>query len=494
MSIAIDKHFNQDTGTSINNIIKVTTALGDSLQEATDKYARLAFAGQQSAMGVSKFTDAVISGASAMQQYGVDVAEVAGIMSTIQKHYEKMGLSPQYAGNQATNFISGISQGISGMDPSMKALIAQRMFPELTGVDAKQKWEDGFKRARQTGSEDFVTRTLLSLRQWASEGGKTRSQAIRLIESKIGDNRTAAGLYDATTELAKGNKLSDLSVEQQGLIKNALSTESEKISDLAKLTRDLTNAIAQIGQGLLKVLAGLVGAIILSLRYLPEIIMAVLPGGDKTFLQKLNEKYDVMTASMGAGIGQAQTGLQDAAKALGKEFGDDLKPIIEAIKWKAPTEGGRGMITSVDEAKSALSELKDDFMQIMADEDFRRQLNNQAEMNRAHLKAWFLRRLYDLNSSSLGMSINDNPEKEAQDAYSRWEDANVYAEDLPDIIAKRERLRAQKRSEEITPPELEDQSSEMAPEGGAGAKIDGALVKTAADKFAAGQSPPGGGF
>jgi hypothetical protein len=491
MSIALDKHFNQDTGTSISNITKITTSLGDSLQEATDKYSRIAFAGQKSAMGISKFTDTIISGASAMQQYGVDVAEVAGIMGTIQKHYEKMGLSPQYAGNQATNFINGISQGIAGMDPSMKAMIAQRMFPELTGVDARQKWEDGFKRARQSGSEDFVTRTLLSLREWASQGGKTRAQAIRLIESKIGDNRTAAGLYDATTELAKGNKLSELSVEQQGLIKNALSTESEKISDLAKLTRDLTNAISAIGQGLLKVLAGLVGAIVLSIKYLPEIIAAALPTGDKKFLVDIRAQYDKLGDSMSAGIDAANTGLKDAAAAMKTEFKNDLQPIIDVLKWDAPSEGGVKTITSAAEAKAALKELKDDFLQMFTDEEFKRQLDIQAAQGYAHVKAWFLRKLYDLNSSSFGRSLNENPEQAILDSHDSWEDAAVAAEDLPDKLAAVEKARYKGRAKENASPEYDDYQTEM-PEnvGGANAKVDGGLIKTASNKAEAQRVPP----
>jgi hypothetical protein len=155
------------------------------------------------------------------------------------------------------------------------------------------------------------------------------------------------------------------------------------------------------------------------------------------------------------------------------------------------------MITSIEEAKSAFSELNADFMQIMGDEEFRRQLSNQAEMNRANIKAWFLKKLYALNASSMGQSywgnFTDNPEKVAQESYSDWEDANVRAADLPDIIAEREKERYRKRAEENRSPELDEYQTEMPTSGGASAKVDGKLVQTATLNASKAKVSPNGG-
>jgi len=385
-TIALDKHFNLDTGTSMTNVIKITTALGESLQSATDKYIKLGFAGQRSAMGISKFTDAVISGASAMQQYGVDIEDVADLMGKIQKHYEAMGLSPQYAGAQATQVVNGISQGMASMSPSMKAVLAQQMFPELTALDALQKWEDGFKRVAEGGGDTFVTQATVLMRNWAAEGGRSRSQAIRIMEYNGIDNRTAATLYDLGDKLSKTNKLSELTKDEQHRLKTALGVESEKVSDLAKLTRDLTNAVALIGQGLLKILADLVGVIILGIKMLPLQIMAALPGGgadEKAALKKGDAMFDALILSMGSGVSDISKGLKDAAEATGKEFKDDFKPVLDVLGWKVPTQGGADTSYNPfsEVSKANYSELGGVAVEIATDSALRRQMSFQSSMN-----------------------------------------------------------------------------------------------------------------
>lgn len=369
-TIALDKHFNQDTGTSIGNIIQITTNLGESLQDATDKYAKLAFAGQRSAMGISKFTDAVISGASAMQQYGIDVEDVASIMGTIQKHYEGMGLSPQYAGAQAAQVVGGISQGITNLSPGMKAVLAQQMFPELTALDALQKWEDGFKRAASGENDDFVTKALILMRNWSAEGGRSRSQAIRIMEYQGLDNRTAATLFDIGEKLAQGNRLSELTAEEHGRLKNALLTEGERVSELAKTQRNLTNAIAEVGTGLLKLLTGFLGVLILGFRAIPMAIESLFPWStvQKEDLQRINSQYDALFAHMGAGVDEIVKGVKDAGGAMKNQFGNDFAPITNALNLKIDTRGGETMSLpfggefwrQVGDAAGAVSELISD--------------------------------------------------------------------------------------------------------------------------------------
>jgi len=390
-SIAVDKHFNQKTGTSMSNIIKITTELGDSLDTATDKYVKLAFAGQRSAMGIGRFVDSVISGSSAMQQYGVDVSNVASVMETIRKHYEDMGLDPRYAGNQASQVIGGMSAGLANLNPSMKAVLAQQMFPELNALDALQKWEDGFLRVAEGGGDDFMQKALVLFTQWSSRGGRSRAQSIRVMEYQGMDNRTAATLYDLGEKLARTNDLSELSKDETKHLRRAFMTESQRVSSLHKTQRRLYRAIGEIGRGLIKVLVGLLGVIVTGIRALPDIVSAAVsgsPGQVQTELSRISDQLDTLNAHMGTGVDQIMKGAGMVPGILGKEFGRDFKPLLDALNYKVPTGGGMRPITSLEDADAAAKELGSVFSDLAGDEDFRRQVKDQMTVDFLKNAAW----------------------------------------------------------------------------------------------------------
>jgi len=385
LSMAVDKHFNQDTGTSMNNIIQITTSLGDSLKDATDKYTRLAFAGQRSAMGVSKFTDSVISGASAMQQYGVDVEDVASMMSTVQKHYQDMGLSPQYAGDRATQAVSGLMTSMANMNPAVKALVMQRINPGLSGLDARQAFEDGFKRVISGEDKNFASKAAMALYQYAAEG-RDRSGAIKILEGVAGmQNQPAATLVDTKGELVKVNALTELNQKETANLKNSLITEGERLSALAKMQRELYKAIASIGKGLLKILTGLVGVLVMGFKSLPVLIMALIPGSQVGWaeLNELSRKFDALSTSISSGAQDMKTGFGMLPDIFGKEFSDDLKPLLDVLKYDVPKYASGGVempspFESMEEnarrVKAIKEEMISDITELVADEDTRNML------------------------------------------------------------------------------------------------------------------------
>jgi len=389
-SIAADKHFNQQTGTSMKNIIQLTTSLGDSLGTATDKYVKLAFAGQRSGMGISNFVDSVISGSSAMQQYGVDVENVASVMVTIQKHYKDMGLDPRYAGGQAQQVIGGMAQGLANLNPSMKAVLAQQMFPELSALDALQRWEDGFLRAGDEGGNDFMQRALVEFQKWASEGGRSRSQAIRLMEYQGLDNRTAATVVDLGEKLARTNDLKTLDKNERKRMREAFQTEGQRISGLHKTQRRLYAAIKDIGGGLLKVLVGLVGVLALGIKSIPSIINAALasPAQAKEELTKIATQMDLLESHIGVGVADIVKGVSSLPGIGAKEFGDDLKPIIDSFGYKVFLSGGEGVATSFGDVGRQTSEVLSQVKQLMTDADFRRQVMEQGAVDGLRLTAF----------------------------------------------------------------------------------------------------------
>jgi hypothetical protein len=361
-SIALDKHFNQQTGTSIKNIIQVTTELGGSLRHAALDYTRLAFAGQRSGMGVEKFVNSVLSGASAMQQYGVDLRDVADVMMNIKKHYEDMGLSSQYAGGQASQVVGGLTQSIANLAPGIKAVLAQRMFPELGALQALQTWEDGFKRAARGNDDAFLKRATLALRSWATERGAGRPEAIQLMMLQGLDNRTAATVYDVGEKLAQSNDISRLSTAEQKNLRNAFQTESERISHLEQTERKLYIAVKDIGLGLIKVLVGIYGLLVVGLKSIPSLIKAAIlaisdPLGvtgnrakAENIISDIGERQDILFGHINSGVDDIIRGTGEFGDALADEFKSAFQPLIDA--WKKP---GPAEVHPLDHAGSILN-------------------------------------------------------------------------------------------------------------------------------------------
>jgi hypothetical protein len=349
-TMALDKHFNQQTGTSIQNITVLTQDLGGSLKEVTHEYTRLGFAAQRSGMGINKFVDAVMAGSSGMKQYGVEMKSVADTMTTIQKHYQGMGLSPQYSGGQAAQVVQGLSGGLTNMTPEMKAMLAKQMFPELAVEDAMQKWEDGFKRVAAGEDDNFMQNVYQEMYKWAVGNGRSRSNAIRLMEYQGLDNRTAATVYDLKGEVASTNALKKLSHAERKKMRNAFKTESQKISDLAKLQFKLKQAIAKIGTGLLKVLSALVGNIAVLVKMVPAMLSNMHDRAKMSQISaRANHYFTVLNDHAADGIMDIRRGSKEAAKALGDEFGNksEFKPLIDVLKWKPPVSDFEKTITEI---------------------------------------------------------------------------------------------------------------------------------------------------
>lgn len=385
MSMAIDKHLNQDTGTSIRNIIQISASLGDSLKQSTDKYLRLAFAAQRSGMGIDKFINTVISGASAMQQYGIDVRDVANMMVTVKKHYQDMGLDPQYAGERAAQAVEGLLTGMANMNPGMKGIIMQRLNPGVYGganADAPQAFEDGFRRVVSGEDKKFASRAAMALYQYAAEG-RDRTAAIQILMANAGlSNQSAAALVDTKGEIAKLNALTGLNTKEMENLKNSFITEGERLSNLHKMQRELYVAVGDIGRGLLKVLTGLVGVLALGFKSIPVLVMAIIPGSTVGWedIDRISRKFDDLKVGISDGLGLVAGGIGQLPEIFGKEFQDDLKPIMDALKYEPPkyAPGGVEMpspFESIEENLRRVEAIKDEMIrdatELISDADTR---------------------------------------------------------------------------------------------------------------------------
>lgn len=330
LSIGLDKHLNQATGTSMQGMVKLVTQYGDSIDTAADKYKRLTFEAQRSGMGVNKFIDSIMAGSSAMTQYGIEMEDVVEVMGKLQGYYKSMGLSDQFAGDQASQAVKGIVGGIAQLDDGTMAALAQRMFGSLglNALDAIQMFKEGASRVAAGEDKDFLIDAAKNLRQIADEAsGGNRSVGIRFLESRGLNNQQATALYDVADKLEKGTKIEDLSKKEQEALRKAFVTEGKQLTELQKTQRSLIKGLSQIGQGLIKILVGLLGTLIVGIKSLPAAMAAAVTSitnpmeGAKQFA-KIGDDLSEQLSGIGAGANLIAKGATTAGTAVGGAFGE----------------------------------------------------------------------------------------------------------------------------------------------------------------------------
>lgn len=348
MSVALDKHFNQATGTSIKNITTIVTELGDSLSVATHKYADIAMAAQGTGMGVEKFVNATMAGASAMQQYGVDVKDVANTMINIKRHYESMGLSDKFSGAQAAKMVGEIGETLGGLSDGYIAGWINRIYPGMDALAAVQKWKEGSARAAEGGDrEHFLQRSIVAMGDDALEKARgNRVQAIQILQGQTGmSNQQATVIIDAHETLKRTNDITKEGHKKLEDVKNAFVTEKEKIDQLKQTEWKLDMSIKDVGQGLLKILVGILGVLANGFRTVVDVVGAAWnaltghPVEAAEILWGTIYRQEKLLDHVSSGLGDVVRGILGFADAMGGQFKKDAQPILDALGDQASPKG-----------------------------------------------------------------------------------------------------------------------------------------------------------
>ncbi len=384
-TIAFDAHFNMSTGTSIKHVTTATRELGSSLESTTRQYMKVAFAGQKSAVGAEKFINTVMSGTSALKQYGIDLESVAAATLEIQKHYEKMGLNPQYAGEQASKALQGLASGLGNLSEGMAANVAKRLFPGLSTADALIEWRLGFTRAGTEKGKKFFGRAIGALRAEIMEkaGSATRGGKILYATSQGIEQTAATTLVDMAKGIeaiiANQGNLDKVSKGDWKKARRALGIEGKKKSSLAKTQRRLYIAIREIGMGILRMLSGLIAVLAMGFKGILGMMHAFVTGGpDAVFAEAriIGTKLDSLTSIIASGAVRSEKGLMSVPGIVAREFAGVARPLQEVAAYKPGARRGEGGATYVDNvsqspwgslAQGNLIEAKDKFMSMPRD-------------------------------------------------------------------------------------------------------------------------------
>lgn len=441
LTLGVDKHLNLASGTSAQNVVQMVATYGDGLEEAGQKFTKFAFAAQRSGIGVNKFIDSVNSGSQAIAQYGIDLEDVAGTLSKIQKHYEEMGLEKQFAGTQATGALAGITQGISGMSDAMQVIIAQRMFPGMGGMEARQQLMEGWQRVASGEDTDFFRQMMQHLSGFAlQQTGGNRVESIEFLRKQGLPHQAATTLIDMklSGKLEEANKLSELNKKELRNLKNAFKTEGDRLSQMEKNTRDLINSVADIGQGLIKTVAGLVGAIVVGFKSIPAAIKA-FASFDMQALTELSDMNQRQLDNIGEGLSQVWGGMKGLGKA-GINIADDVGfgDVIDAVQFGQFVEDVTEFVSDTNTRMAFLEEvylgmIEDNGLLSMVtslNDSWEEQRKQYAEQMQKNIHAVRKKRYADREKKKMGQGTFVNR--------GDWRNTKqiIYADDLTDAQKK----------------------------------------------------------
>lgn len=344
LALGLDKHLNLASGESMKNVTTLTQEYGDSLKDAGTNVMSLSLKAQQSGAGISKFIDSVMSGSSALSQYGIDLKEIVNLTTTLEGHYTSMGLDKQYAGQLATTAASGIAQGIAGFQTPVKMRLASEMGLG-EGYEGLQSFEEGWTRVKEGEKTENFVNMLNAMRNMQEQdvGGSSRAVKIAYWKEKGQSGPAATAFVDRAAEGSFNDLLDNTKESKEELkgLKNAFLTEGEQLSLIQKDQRKIIDGMASVGRGILQMVSGLIGVLVVGIRSIPALIdyaiNKILPGGDDA---KANRIMESILSTQQKQFDVIASGWESFTKA-----GDELKGTMMEKLFEVFGKGLKSAIT-----------------------------------------------------------------------------------------------------------------------------------------------------
>ena len=359
VALALDKYLGLATGSSAQAINTNVASYGATLDQAAKDQVLFGMAAQKSGMGVSKFQDALNAGGQALMQYGIDLKDVAGALLNIQKRYKEMGLSDQYAGNLASQAVSGIAQGVSQLTQGAQIVLANEMRKQqgkgpLGAYEAIQDLTEGWQRVKEgdTNTYQLIVKSLAATLESPQFGMRGASRAVKiqfLMQSFGMPNLAAQVLVDMSEKASQGMQMTKEDVKKQmDLFNKAFSKSGEQLTDLQKTQRDLIYALSNIGQGIMKLLGGILLEVITLIRQLPNIAKLLNPaewipvyGNAGDIIGEISAAFDKPHKLIGESVKSISKGLGGAKGVLGSLEEQIYPDLAKETKNKALDDAER---------------------------------------------------------------------------------------------------------------------------------------------------------
>ena len=340
-ALALDKYLNLASGSSMQNATQLVENYGLTLDKSVDQVLQVGFAAQKSGMNIQKFVGSVHAGAAALVQYQVDAKDVSEVLTAIQKQYKDMGVDPAKAGAMASDITTGLASTFMNMPIVFEIKFGEHLFAKegKTGMAARNALKD----MMINGSPDDKQNTMLEWMVWAKKevgGVGDKEQQRYALMSQFGmDDNQARTILDFIPEY-DGDKIRVDPKKVEEFMK-AFETEGETKTLLEKAQYDLVMGLSKVGEGLLKVVTGILGVLIVGFRSLPTLFRA-LTTVNPVERNALYEKVSAATKAQMNFIGEGLVDMEDGSKmALGAGL-DAIYAIAKNIKAAVEADVGGG--------------------------------------------------------------------------------------------------------------------------------------------------------
>jgi hypothetical protein len=151
-------------------------------------------------------------------------------------------------------------------------------------------------------------------------------------------NQHAAAIVRMGGDISAGNKLSEASRTEWESLSKSLEDERTKVNRTEQLEFELSMAVAEMGQGLLKVLMGLIALLAHGFMNITGAARALYSHvtGDKSYsfsqmLEESDKRWQAIVPLIGSGLEQAASGLNRGVDAIGDSGVVDIKPILNSL-------------------------------------------------------------------------------------------------------------------------------------------------------------------
>lgn len=319
LTIAADKAFNLQTGTTARDAVKLSQDLGMSVEHAADQMIKLRMAAQGSGENIDRYMNSVMVASKSMSQFGIDLGTTTALMEAFRAEDTKTG------GAQAARAIQGVGQmmqNISG-NTGMAAFMAEQIVKKEGGIgeykaktgeaidplEARRQMLLGFGQEGE-GRQKILGDVIGQVQEMARAQGGTKAQQEFMIEKVFNvDTVTAAminGLKQSQLEdIKKGGKGG---LEGKDLEKLAAGFENSKDRENAfhELIKQAINMIVGLMQGLIYGVAGITA-------YLAQMVGV---GSKEQAVATLTMAGNKIQSAIG-GFGEGLEGLGRVGEGLG---------------------------------------------------------------------------------------------------------------------------------------------------------------------------------
>ena len=330
LSVAADRSFNMETGTTIKQSIQLAKDWGVSVSQATEQFIKLRMNAQASGDDIDRYMQSIMGASKGLSQFGIDLGAANKLMEAFRASDPTTSNAQAYKAMQGvSNMFSNIA-GNTGMAAFMAADIVKerghlgKYAPkEGETIDALEARRQLLLGLGQGGKNRILGDILTHAQKMAQEAGGTDAQREFFLEKTFGVDAVTANMINVMKpkvleDLRAGGK-GGLSAKDLESLQTGMMSAKERENRFQDAIKKAIESIVNITQGILLGIGSLVamGAAFLGGGDTKQALAIAQMGQNKLF-----GGVDNMMSAMGQ-LGEGVTGSMGITQGA---KGAELKP------------------------------------------------------------------------------------------------------------------------------------------------------------------------